>query len=167
MLNKLILRRASRTAQVAFVGLIAIGGALRVASGISPSDLVNGALSNLRLFVNPNSPAAHQADAWQRSRPADAALMRYVASQPTAQWVGEWNSDIRRDVTDATTRAAQQGTLPVLVAYNIPSRDCGSYSAGGAKDAGYPTLEGILSDKKRGVMEAGADPRRAAYALGW
>jgi gamma-glutamyltranspeptidase/glutathione hydrolase len=26
---------------------------------------------------------------------------------------------------------------------------------------------GILSDKKRGVMEAGADPRRAAYALGW
>jgi len=26
---------------------------------------------------------------------------------------------------------------------------------------------GILSDPKRGVMEAGADPRRAAYALGW
>ena len=25
----------------------------------------------------------------------------------------------------------------------------------------------ILSDRKRGVMEAGADPRRAAYALGW
>jgi len=25
----------------------------------------------------------------------------------------------------------------------------------------------ILSDKKRGVMEAGADPRRPAYALGW
>jgi len=26
---------------------------------------------------------------------------------------------------------------------------------------------GILSDPKRGVIEAGADPRRAAYALGW
>ncbi len=25
----------------------------------------------------------------------------------------------------------------------------------------------ILSDRKRGVLEAGADPRRAAYALGW
>jgi len=25
----------------------------------------------------------------------------------------------------------------------------------------------IRTDKKRGVMEAGADPRRAAYALGW
>jgi gamma-glutamyltranspeptidase/glutathione hydrolase len=25
----------------------------------------------------------------------------------------------------------------------------------------------ILSDKKRGVLEAGADPRRAAYAMGW
>ena len=26
---------------------------------------------------------------------------------------------------------------------------------------------GILADKERGVMQAGADPRRAAYALGW
>ena len=26
---------------------------------------------------------------------------------------------------------------------------------------------GILADKKRGTFEAGADPRRAAYALGW
>ncbi len=25
----------------------------------------------------------------------------------------------------------------------------------------------IRSNPKRGVMEAGADPRRAAYALGW
>ena len=26
---------------------------------------------------------------------------------------------------------------------------------------------GILVDKQRGTLEAGADPRRAAYALGW
>ena len=25
----------------------------------------------------------------------------------------------------------------------------------------------ILADRSRGVLEAGADPRRAAYALGW
>ena len=25
----------------------------------------------------------------------------------------------------------------------------------------------ILADRRRGVLEAGADPRRAAYALGW
>jgi gamma-glutamyltranspeptidase/glutathione hydrolase len=25
----------------------------------------------------------------------------------------------------------------------------------------------ILADRRRGVLEAGADPRRAAYAIGW
>jgi gamma-glutamyltranspeptidase/glutathione hydrolase len=25
----------------------------------------------------------------------------------------------------------------------------------------------ILADRRRGILEAGADPRRATYALGW
>jgi len=25
----------------------------------------------------------------------------------------------------------------------------------------------ILADRRRGILEAGADPRRAAYAIGW
>jgi endoglucanase len=92
-------------------------------------------LAKLRLFVNPSSPAKRQADAWQKSRPSDASLMRYIASQPTAIWLGDWSSDVRSDVNSAASAAASQGTLPVFVAYDIPNRDCGSYSAGGAQDS--------------------------------
>jgi endoglucanase len=95
----------------------------------------NGALANVRLFVNPQSPAATQASAWQSSRPTDAALMRYIAAQPTATWFGDWNTSITSDVRAMVQRASAAGTVPVLVAYNIPNRDCGSYSAGGASGA--------------------------------
>ena len=50
--------------------------------------------SSARLYVDPSSPAKRQADAWRRSRPADAALMDKIAEQPLAQGVGGWNADV-------------------------------------------------------------------------
>ena len=85
-----------------------------------------------RLYVDPASPARHQADAWRTSRPADAALMDRIAAGATAAWFGEWSGDITAAV-DRHVRAAQNAAaLPVLVAYNIPQRDCGGWSAGGS-----------------------------------
>jgi endoglucanase len=91
-------------------------------------------LASAKLYVNPNSPASKQSNDWAKSRPADAALMRYIAAQPTATWLGDWNSDIKDAVSDVMRDAGKSGSLPVLVAYDIPNRDCGSYSAGGARD---------------------------------
>ncbi len=88
-----------------------------------------------KLYVNPTSNARRQADQWRRSRPADAALLDKIASQPIANWVGSWNVDIGRDISEAVTRITGARALPVFVAYNIPHRDCGSYSAGGSRDA--------------------------------
>jgi endoglucanase len=88
--------------------------------------------SGARLYVDPASAAKRQADAWRRSRPSDAELMDRIASQPVAQWLGGWNVDIGRDVADAVSRITGSRSLPVFVAYNIPGRDCGQYSAGGA-----------------------------------
>jgi len=108
-----------------------------VASG-SPVREFLAALTGSRLFVTPSSAAKQQADAWQSSRPKDAALLRYIASQPVAQWIGGWTSDVRSAVQSTVQAAGAQGATPVFVAYNIPNRDCGSYSAGGAGDAsGY------------------------------
>ena len=90
--------------------------------------------SSARLYVDPTSAAKRQADAWRRSRPADAALMDKIAEQPIAQWVGGWNVDIGRDVSDAVTRITGARALPIFVAYNIPGRDCGQYSSGGANN---------------------------------
>jgi endoglucanase len=96
------------------------------------SRAVGNLFSGAKLYVNPASSARRQADAWRRSRPADAALMDKIASQPIAQWVGSWNADIGGDIADAVSRITGQNALPVFVAYNIPGRDCGQYSAGGA-----------------------------------
>lgn len=89
--------------------------------------------SGARLWVDPASSARRQADAWRRSRPRDAELMDRIASQPVAKWVGGWNVDIARDVSASVSRITGARALPVFVAYNIPGRDCGMYSAGGAR----------------------------------
>jgi len=86
-----------------------------------------------RLYVDPASPARRQADAWARSRPRDAALLRVIADQPQAIWIGDWVRDPRREVDARVSQIASAGALPVFVVYNIPHRDCGLYSAGGAR----------------------------------
>jgi endoglucanase len=102
------------------------------ASGQTVSQAVTNLFSGARLYVDPASAAKRQADQWRRSRPQDAALMDKIASQPIAQWVGGWNVDIGNDIATAVSRITGGGALPVFVAYNIPGRDCGQYSAGGA-----------------------------------
>ncbi len=88
-----------------------------------------------RLYVDPNSEAKRQAETWRRSRPVDAELISHIANQPVARWLGGWVSDIRREVNQAVSTINGTGSLPVFVAYNIPYRDCGSYSAGGSATA--------------------------------
>jgi endoglucanase len=84
-----------------------------------------------KLYVDPNSAAAKQAAAWRTTRPADAAEIDEIATAPQAQWFGDWNGDVAAAVNDHVTRAAAVGRWTLLVAYNIPQRDCGGYSAGG------------------------------------
>jgi endoglucanase len=86
-------------------------------------------------WVNPDSRAARQAVAWEeRGRRHEAALLRRIAEQPTATWISG-GGRAEEQVRTITEAAARQGRLPVLAAYNIPHRDCGLYSSGGARDA--------------------------------
>lgn len=50
---------------------------------------------------------------------------------PSGKWIAEWNGDVTNAVQSYTSAAQSAGKLPVLIAYNIPNRDCRSYSAGG------------------------------------
>ena len=100
--------------------------------------LVGGAqgrnpIAGRRLYVDPNSTARRQAETLRRSRPQDAALIDQIARQPTARWIGDWVGDVGREVNSAVSTITGAGALPVFVAYNIPGRDCGLYSAGGAR----------------------------------
>nr|WP_321202766.1 glycoside hydrolase family 6 protein [Citreicoccus inhibens] len=59
-----------------------------------------------------------------------------IASKPGAKWFGNWSGDIASAVSSYVGAA---DTLPLLVAYNVPGRDCGGQSPGGAGSAAaYP-----------------------------
>ena len=97
-----------------------------------PQTLAGNPLAGRKLYVDPNSAAQRQAETLRRSRPQDAELLSEIAKRPVARWLGGWVADIAREVDNAASTITGAGAVPVFVAYNIPGRDCGLYSAGGA-----------------------------------
>lgn len=84
------------------------------------------------LDVEPGTAAAKQAAFWRQiGWQPGADLINKIASQPQGTWFGEWSGDIQAAVNTRMSAADSRKAMPVLVAYNIPNRDCGSYSAGG------------------------------------
>ncbi|WP_420593916.1 glycoside hydrolase family 6 protein [Deinococcus sp.] len=90
-------------------------------------------------YADPNSTPA----TWVKSHPNDSrtpTIKSKISSQASGRWFGGWSGDITPAVRGFATAAANAGKIPILVAYNIPGRDCGQYSAGGAaSDAAYKT----------------------------
>lgn len=93
-----------------------------------------------KLYVDPDSKARQQADQWKTWRTADATTMSKIADNAQAVWLGNWSSDAdtAKLVQKTTAAAEMQNAVPTFVLYDIPQRDCGSYSAGGSNGAsGY------------------------------
>jgi endoglucanase len=88
--------------------------------------------SGEKLYVDPDSPAAQQVRQWQSTQPADAASLSKIAGNSVGIWLGDWYGDIGSATRQWTAQMRSQGALPVFILYNIPIRDCGSYSSGGA-----------------------------------
>jgi endoglucanase len=91
-------------------------------------------LAGEELWLNPegHGPAAVR-QALDEGRTADAEALAPLAEQPTATWLATPENPYPA-VEELSRAAADAGELPVLVAYNVPGRDCGLYSAGGAAD---------------------------------
>lgn len=66
---------------------------------------------------------------------ANADLIQRMGEVPVAEWFGDWDTDIQSAVNDYVSAAAAANAVPVLVVYNIPDRDCGGNSTGGAANA--------------------------------
>lgn len=100
------------------------------------AELPRGAdpLAGQTLYVDPSGPAAVEARRLQaQGENSDARLLLRIASQPTATWFANSSPQVQAQVSALTTAAAKAGQTPVIVAYDIPARDCGGgYSAGGA-----------------------------------
>lgn len=69
------------------------------------------------------------------NEPENAALFRKLAVNGGADWIGEWTPYVERWIDKRITMLEKSGAFPYFVAYKIPKRDCGQYSAGGASKA--------------------------------
>ena len=66
---------------------------------------------------------------------SDAALLARMVATPHAVWFdGGTPAQVQAQVRRTMLEAAFERAVPVLVAYDIPGRDCAQYSAGGALD---------------------------------
>jgi|SRR5271154_6204234 len=110
-----------------FLVLSGCGSAIAGRSS-DPSD----PLAGQSFYVDPANPAAQQAVQWRsEGHASEAAAISRIAVQPTATWFAG-GLKVQSEVQALTTRAAKAGKSALLVTYDIPERDCGSYSSGGA-----------------------------------
>jgi endoglucanase len=111
-----------------------------LAPGPTPPAQIGGTtnpFAGQRFYLDPSSNAAQTEASWRaQGDAADANAIAKIADNPQAQWFGDWNGlDPSAAISSAVSRATTVGALPVLVAYDIPNRDCGGQSAGGAASA--------------------------------
>ncbi|MFD5462638.1 glycoside hydrolase family 6 protein [Kitasatospora sp. NPDC127059] len=120
--------------------------------------------ADTRFYVEPDRDAEQQvATDLLNGDLAGATAMAKLASWPGAHWYTDGTPDeVQRQTHTLARRAARTGTVPVLVAYNVPGRDCSQYSSGGAQsDADYRAwiaglAKGIGRDKAVIVLEPDA-----------
>jgi endoglucanase len=90
-----------------------------------------------QFFVpNPNKGALAQvSDLLSQHDKAGANLIRAMTGTSHAVWLTSGTlEEVARRVRETVNQARGQHSVPVLVAYDVPFRDCGQYSAGGARD---------------------------------
>ncbi|MET8566599.1 glycoside hydrolase family 6 protein [Streptomyces sp. NPDC004783] len=120
----------------------ALGAALLIAGCSSSGDgdgkgagagITQRPAETVPFWVNPDGRAAEELVSLEKAGKKDQAdRIREIAQQPTAEWISPENPEEQaRGLTEAADEA---GRTALLVLYNIPHRDCGQYSRGGAPD---------------------------------
>jgi endoglucanase len=107
------------------------------ASTPSQAAVSRGIVPGTRFFVPPPSAGAPQqiVQLLKAGDLRDAALITKTETIPRAAWFTSGTpAQVQQQVRQTMTEAAIERAVPVLVAYDIPGRDCAQYSAGGALD---------------------------------
>ncbi|WP_329238643.1 glycoside hydrolase family 6 protein [Streptomyces sp. NBC_01460] len=107
-------------------------------------------------WVNPDGNAARQVATYVKDGDqGKARLIRKIAEQPVGEWIGPDDPQgTAKGLTEAAERADREA---LLVLYNIPHRDCGQFSKGGAADGdAYRTwVDGVaqgIGDRRATVV---------------
>ncbi len=114
------------------VGAVAIAAATSSSVALAAPKPLD---AKTRLFVPiPESGEVKQAETLAKAgRLKDALLIATMGLQSHGVWFnGGTPAEVEKQVRTTMAEASILRTVPVLVAYNLPFRDCGQYSAGGA-----------------------------------
>ena len=157
--NPLPRRRAALLAVTAAVavGQLALSSPAMAAKAPVTSAPTVGLPAGTDFYTPAPAPGSKQQIAQLKSqhRFADAALIQAEVDTPQAVWfTGAAPSAVGKDVHRTVTQARAHKTVPTLVAYNVPGRDCSQYSAGGAAtDAEYRAwADGFASGLTKGQL---------------
>ena len=86
----------------------------------------------VKWWVDPYGQAHLRSLRAQKTDPELSALLDKIARNGGADWVGDWTPFVENWVRKRIALLEKAGALPFFVAYDIPQRDCGLYSKGGA-----------------------------------
>ena len=111
---------------------------------------------NARFFVpQPADGSIQQAiSLFEQHQVKNALLIVAMEDIPQAVWLTSGTpSAVSAIVTKTLEEAGEQRAIPTFVLYNIPGRDCGSYSAGGAQnttdyDAWIDAIASAIGERK-------------------
>jgi endoglucanase len=118
-----------RSRLVGLAAVVLLGTLVATPAAATPAQ------SGDELYVPPPDHGAVRQIASLKSQgdKASAALIEAMIDTPQAVWFSAGTpKSVRQDVRLTVTRAVAHRTVPLLVAYNIPFRDCAQFSAGGA-----------------------------------
>jgi endoglucanase len=106
--------------------------------------------SGARLYVPaPNDGAKAQIkDLKKHHQKKDAALIQEMIETPSAVWLTQGTpQEVKKQTKKIMKDAQGQHATPVLVAYNVPFRDCAQFSAGGAttKQEYFDWIDGVAA----------------------
>lgn len=163
-----MLTRSCYTSSLVVACLLSVGcggsGTEGVPDEASAGELSSalGSTSGDRFFVPPPDPGAVSqiAGLVKKHDLRNALRLTAMVTTPQAVWfTGGTPKEVQKAVKKTMQQAALEKRVPVLVAYNIPFRDCSQYSSGGAVDtAAYQAwitgfAQGIGSGKAVVILE--------------
>lgn len=130
------LRRAS-TAALATTALVLVAGS----SAAGADDVLE---PGTQMYLDMWSSRVEAASGLSGQDRTNALLL---AQYPAATWLETGSpAEVAAQAADIVEQAEALGEVPVLVAYNIPFRDCAQYSAGGATSVAEYTawIDGVV-----------------------
>ncbi|HEX3806435.1 MAG TPA: glycoside hydrolase family 6 protein [Gaiellaceae bacterium] len=143
----MISRRLSRLAGLAGLAVLLV---LAIPFGAGATGPGHTLAAGTRFFTPPPSSGAVKQglQLLATGKAKDALSLAKMEATPQAVWLtGGTPAQVRQQVKETMLEAALERAVPVFVVYNVPFRDCGQYSSGGASDtASYEAwIDGVAA----------------------